>query len=234
MEEIKRIEEAYERRDRQNKKTLYSLFNTASLFAEQEKERAILSSFRAAGINCLSAARILEVGCGNGSVLRKLMGFGASPENCFGIDLLAGKIEEARRLSPNMDFRCGNAERLPYSNGSFDMILCFTVFSSIFDRTMKRNLALEMGRVLGPEGLILWYDFHVDNPKNRDVRGIRKRELRALFHGFQIRLRRITLAPPLARALAPHLWLFCYLLERLKVFNTHYICVIKKGFWTKR
>ena len=32
----------------------------------------------------------------------------------------------------------------------------------------------------------------------------------------------------IARAFAPYSWLLCYLLEKLKVFNTHYIGVIKR------
>ena len=60
-----------------------------------------------------------------------------------------------------------------------------------------------MLRVLKPGGLILWYDFHVDNPHNRDVQGVRKREIFELFSGCDIRLHRITLAPPIVRLVAP-------------------------------
>ena len=36
---------------------------------------------------------------------------------------------------------------------------------------MKQAVAEEMLRVLKPQGLILWYDYHVNNPWNKDVRG---------------------------------------------------------------
>jgi hypothetical protein len=32
-----------------------------------------------------------------------------------------------------------------------------------------------------PGGAVLWYDFTVDNPRNRDVRGVPLSRLRALF-----------------------------------------------------
>jgi hypothetical protein len=48
----------------------------------------------------------------------------------------------------------------------------FTVFTSILDKDMKRNIAAEMLRVLKPKGVIIWYDYFVNNPKNSDVRGV--------------------------------------------------------------
>jgi len=59
-----------------------------------------------------------------------------------------------------------------------------------------------MCRVLKPEGLILWYDYHMDNPKNPDVKGVWSHEIYELFPGCEIRLQRATLAPPIVRLLA--------------------------------
>jgi len=57
--------------------------------------------------------------------------------------------------------------------------------------------------------------------------GIRPAEIRELFPGCQIQFRKITLAPPIARKLAPVSWGLCYLLESLKIFNTHYLAAIR-------
>ncbi len=86
-----------------------------------------------------------------------------------------------------------------------------------------------MLRVLKPQGLILWYDYHVNNPWNKDVRGVKRREIRRLFPGCRITLQPVTLAPPLARLLAPYSFLLCSLLEKLRIFNTHYLGVIGKS-----
>ena len=48
-----------------------------------------------------------------------------------------------------------------------------TVFSSTLDRRMRQNIAREMLRVLKPEGIVLWYDYHVNNSRNPDVRGVK-------------------------------------------------------------
>jgi hypothetical protein len=83
-----------------------------------------------------------------------------------------------------------------------------------------------MARVLAPGGAIAWYDFFVDNPRNAAVRGIGRSELVSLFPGFDLRLRRVTLAPPLARRLAPRAPLVALLAEELHVLNTHYAALL--------
>lgn len=42
---------------------------------------------------------------------------------------------------------------------------------------MKRNISEEILRVLTPDGIILFYDYHMDNPSNSDVKGVRKKEI---------------------------------------------------------
>ena len=103
-----------------------------------------------------------------------------------------------------------------------------TVFTSILDARMKEELASEMCRVLKPDGSILWCDYHMNNPRNPDVKGVKRPEIHALFPKCEIRLQRITLAPPLARLVAPYSWLLCYFLSKLPWLCTHYIGVIRK------
>lgn len=228
MDETSRIKEAYAKRNIANKSKLYSYLNPSALLMYQEREKAILRALDLNGFQNMSDKRILDLGCGTGPTLRDFVKYGAYPENCYGIDLLPDRIEEAKRISPNMHFRCGNAENLSFDNEYFNIVLSSTVFTSIFDKNMKQNIAREMIRVLKPTGLILWYDYHMDNPKNPDVRGVKKKEIHELFPDCDIKLERITLAPPLTRAIAPHSFLLCYLLEKIKILNTHYLGTIRK------
>jgi len=131
-------------------------------------------------------------------------------------------------LSPNIDFRCGNAEDLPYEDESFDIIMQFTVFTSILDNQMKKNIAKEMLKVLKPEGIILWYDYFIRKPTNPDVKGVGKREIKKFFPNCTFDFNKVTLVPPIARTIAPYSLLLCYLLEKLRFLNTHYLVVIRK------
>jgi SAM-dependent methyltransferase len=205
---------------------LYSFFSPGNLFIWQGRQRAVLSALRRHGYEPLQRHRILEVGCGRGGVLHEMVGYGASPAQLFGCDLLFDRLQDAHQALPNLLLACADGQDLPYPGAAFDLILQFTVFSSILDERIKQHLALEMLRVLAPGGLILWYDFWL-NPLNRQTRGIRPQEIRGLFPGCSCQFRRITLAPPLARRLAPLSWQLCALLEKLVILNTHYLAAIR-------
>ncbi len=222
-----RIREAYRKR---HGISLYSWLSPGHLFLIQAREREFLGLLRRKGIETLAQKRILDVGCGNGYWIRQLINWGAYPQNIVGIDLLPDRVAEARKLSPNsVKIECGSAADLDLADLEFDVVLQSTVFSSVLDPSMKRQIATEMLRVLKADGLILWYDFHVNNPKNSDVQGVKKQEIFQLFPNCDIELRRITLVPPLVRIVSRYSWLACYLVERLKIFNTHYLGIIQKS-----
>lgn len=230
--EIDSIKDRYERRKRLPK-DLYSDFRPGNLFILQQRERAILKLLDEYGMNPLTDIRILDVGCGSGSELRRFIEYGASPENLFGIDLLPDRISQARGLNPLIDLRCGDAEELPYEDEYFDIIMQFTIFTSILDDTMKNNIAKEMLRVLKPDGIILWYDFYIKKPTNPDVRGIGKKEIARLFSNCSLNFKLITLVPPLTRMIAPHSLFVCYLLGKIPFLCTHYLLVIRKDEFHK-
>jgi SAM-dependent methyltransferase len=225
--DLDRLRAEYLRREQRfAEQDTYTLFNPANLFIVQQRQRAVLSLLRREGFYPLSEHRILEVGCGDGNVLREFLSFGAAPQHVHGLDLLDWRVAEAKALSPHLPLACADGQALPYPDGCFDLVLQYTVFTSILDDNIKRNIAQEMWRVLKPNGLILWYDYWL-NPINPHAKGIRPAEVRALFPGSRFAFHRITLAPPVTRRLAPRSWLACLVLERLRIFNTHYLVAIR-------
>jgi hypothetical protein len=68
----------------------------------------------------------------------------------------------------------------------------------------------------------------MNNPKNPDVRGVKKKEIYEHFPDSEIYLERITLAPPLTRVIAPFSIILCQLLEKFPLLCTHYIGVIRR------
>lgn len=227
--EQERIKAAYEKRKDGIPSGKYSFFNPGNYFMVQRRDHEIINALRRYGITSLGNLKILDIGCGTGGELRNFLRYGASPENLVGIDLLSDRIEQAKKISPNIEFRCGDASKLPYPENCFDMALQFTVFTSILDPEMKKRVASEMIRVLKPGGVVVWYDYHMNNPANRDVKGVKIKEIQGLFQNCEIHLKRAILAPPISRILAPYSWLVGYLLEKLGIFNTHYIGIIRKA-----
>lgn len=225
--EENRIQGVYTLRKDENR---YSWFSPGQFFMDQTKEKKTLDLLKQYQCTNLEDKKILEIGCGSGHWLREFIKWGAQPENVTGIDLLPDRVDTAKHLSPqSVKLLCGSATELEFANDHFDLLLQSTVFTSILDSTMKEKIAGEMLRVVKPNGLILWYDYHVNNPWNPDVRGVKKREIHKLFPNCRIDLRRITLAPPLVRFLAPYSWLACYLLTKIPFLCTHYLGVIQKG-----
>jgi ubiquinone/menaquinone biosynthesis C-methylase UbiE len=196
----------------------------------QERERRLLTLLRRHGFALLDTSKILEIGCGTGYWLREFIKWGARPENITGVDLLSERVTEAKKLCPEaIQVQCGSAAELAFPSDTFDLVLQSTVFTSVLDASMKQQMASEMLRVVKSDGLILWYDYHVNNPWNADVRGVKRQEISQLFPGCFIKLQRITLAPPLVRLLAPYSWLACYFLGKVPWLCTHYLGVVRKA-----
>jgi SAM-dependent methyltransferase len=226
--ELDRIRAAYARRKQTLPPERYARINPGYLYAMHELETAMASFLCAAGVRSFSGLRVLDAGCGRGSTLRQLLEYGADPRLLFGIDLLQDSVQEARRLGPHFNMVCGSASHLPFLDASFDFVLQFLLFTSVLSGDMKKQLASEIQRVLVPGGKVLWYDFAYNNPKNPDVRGIGRSEIRSLFPHFEMRVRRVILAPPLGRFLARLSPVLYYSLAQMRFLSTHYLCLLVK------
>jgi ubiquinone/menaquinone biosynthesis C-methylase UbiE len=228
-QEIERLETEYRRRDAATiSASRYSLFNEAALLHSQSLERHLLSLLKRHKFTDLREKRLLDVGCGNGSHLRRFVEYGVIPSNAFGIDLMAHRIEQAQRINPSIHWKVGSAHQLPYTDASFDLVVCNVVFSSILSEQLRQMIANEMWRVHKSGGLILIHDFVYSNPRNTAVRGITLRRIKHLFNRTQARFdfRHIVLAPPISRFIAPRTYWLASTLEQLRICNTHIIGVI--------
>jgi ubiquinone/menaquinone biosynthesis C-methylase UbiE len=227
--EADRILAEYSRRAEDPAAELYAPTNPAQLFIRQSLERAIVRLLGEAGALPLAGRRVLDVGCGYGQWLADLETLGAERTLLAGLDLVPERAEKARARLGGADIREGDASELPFGDGAFDLVLQSMMFSSILDASVRRRAASEMARVLAPGGVVLWYDFFVDNPRNPSVRGVTRREVEELFPGFGLRWRRVTLAPPIVRALAPRLRPLAGALQAVRVLNTHALATLTRA-----
>jgi len=207
----------------------YAAIHPDAWQAMQERQRAMLRLFVRLGHADLGALRLLEVGCGGGANLLELLRLGFAPEHLSGAELLPERMAQARRVLPaGVTLFEGDALRMPVAPASQDIVFVSTVFSSLLDDAFQQRLADAMWRWVAPGGGVLWYDFTVDNPRNPDVRGVPVARLPALFPGGQVQARRLTLAPPLARAVTRlHPGLYT-LFNTLPLLRTHVLAWIAK------
>jgi SAM-dependent methyltransferase len=216
----------YERDERVG--TRWAGRNAGNRAIGRERVRVLQGVLRDHGLLPLAGRDILDVGCGAGRALAELLRWGASRDTLHGIDLLPVEVERARRTLPGVDVCEGNAEQLPFDDASFDVVTLFTVFTSILDDDMQRNVAREVHRVVRPGGSVAWYDFRVANPYNRNVRGMSRAAIRRLFPGWALDLRPLTLLPPLARRLGPATPVLYPALTRLPFLLTHYAGLVTR------
>lgn len=227
-DEQKRLSQVYGDRARRLPAEYYSRFHPGHLFMAQGHERAQLRLLARAGLSDLSQSRILDFGCGVGGDLRRMLDLGAAPEHLYGVDLLTERLEQARALSPLINFQLADGQQLPYPDAHFDLVMQSTAFSSIVDPDVRRRVARELLRVLRPGGILLWYDMRVTNPRNPDLVPMTAAEVGRLFAEADIHLESATLLPPLARRLAGLSWPLCALLEALPLLRSHLIGLVRK------
>ncbi|WP_206069960.1 methyltransferase domain-containing protein [Knoellia koreensis] len=225
-EELDHIRERYERR-KTLAPDLYSFTRPEVLRGVQSVDRATMSLLVGAGLTDLAGLRLLEVGCGTGGNLLRFLRWGFRPENLVGNDLLADRVEQARRVLPrDVTLTAGDARDLD-DGGPFDIVYQSTVLSSILDDEVQRSVADRMWQLTRPGGVVLSYDFVFDNPRNPDVRKVPVSRLRQLFPEGMVTTRRVTLAPPIARR-AARLGPAFSALEALPFLRTHVVALISK------
>jgi SAM-dependent methyltransferase len=195
----------------------------------EERRRVALELLGTHGFGDLASQRVLDVGCGAGGELARLAGDGADPAQLVGVDLLPGRVGGAAESLPEARFAVANGAELPFRDGAFDLALLFTVLSSVLVGDLRARIGADVARVLRPGGAVLWYDFRW-NPTNRQTTGIGVDEVRRLFPGFAHETRRVTLAPPLARAIAPRAPKVAAAASRVPFLRSHTIgLAIKPG-----
>jgi SAM-dependent methyltransferase len=207
----------------------YSLLRPQVWLTWQERQRAVVGLLAGLGWADLSQRHLLEVGCGSGGNLLDALRLGFAPEHLTGLELLPERCAQARAVLPAaVRLIEGDALAANLPAASFDIVQAFTVFSSLLDDDFQTRLAGAMWRWVKPGGGVLWYDFTVNNPGNVDVRGVPKARVQALFPQGVLQSRRVTLAPPLARAVcAVHPALYAAF-NSLPLLRTHLLVWIAK------
>ena len=206
---------------------LYSPYHPSNLLTIQDREWIIADLLRRSGLWSLADLDILDVGCGSGGELRRMTTNGADPARLAGIDLMQPRIDEARKVLPAARLEVGSAHQLPFPDASFDLVTQFVLFSSVVNPELRAAIAGEMLRVLRPEGRIIWYDIKSMKP-NPNLVPIDLKEMRALFPGCAITVRKATLGWWPSHFMARRSRVAAILMTKLPLARSHYVAMIRK------
>jgi ubiquinone/menaquinone biosynthesis C-methylase UbiE len=124
----------------------YERYLVPALFAASAERLVDLAAVRAGD-------RVLDVACGTGIVARTAAPRAGATGKVVGVDLNGDMLAVARTAAaavrPPIEWHAGNAVSLPFSDGSFDAVLCQQALQFFSDRPRALR---EMRRVLAPQG----------------------------------------------------------------------------------
>lgn len=203
------------------------LNNPYNLFFYFQRYKNLINIFSSQKLQPLEELKICEIGFGSAQILVDFINWGILPENIYGIEINHDRFLCGKKKIPTAQLIKGSADNLPWENNSFDIVIQATLFTSLLDKKNRLKAACEMIRVLKSEGFIIWYDFIYNNPWNKNVIGMNRKEISRLFPKADITLKRVTLFPQLGRIISPISISLSYFLENLPFFCTHYIGVIE-------
>ena len=227
--EAERIRDEYRRRDAAAAPGRSAWLDPLYRAQLQDIESTLLEQVARAGVP-LAGTRALEVGCGSGYYLSRLLDYGASEG--AGIDLVEERIEVARERHPRLELVVGDATNLPWPDASFGLVTQFTCLSSVLDGDVRAAIAAEMWRVLAPGGAVISFDVRrphwpvrayrrLGTPGPQASEPVELEELRAWFPDAELRHRSLGFDPELARLIGRRA-------ARTRPLRTHYLALARK------
>lgn len=181
------------------------LSNAEVAFQTFAFDRANISALRKMDLD-RDRARILDVGCGSGASLVQFLRLGFRPDQLAGIDISSDRIDDARRLLPNIDFKCESAAAMSYADGAFDIVFESTMFVLLPTDEIARSIAREMVRVTRPGGYLMLVDWRYSKPGSDVYKAMNRKRIADLFGVDKVTTfisrERGALVPPLGRLLS--------------------------------
>lgn len=180
------------------------------------------------------SARVLDVGCGDGSSLWPLLRLGFSPQNLYGVDIQSELVAKAASKHPLIHFETADATRLWFEDGSFDVVMESTMFIHATDDTLATRIAAEMLRVTKPGGILLISDWRYAKLRNCHYKAVTMRRISQLFGmGTLTEMRgrhRGSLLPPIGRFFSEYLPSTYFSVQKLfPVLVGHFVTVLRKN-----
>ena len=108
----------------------------------------------------LKGKKVLEIGVGNGKNIPEIIK--QKPEIIFAIDSSKQAIDISKRKfnQKNLNFVKRDMRNTGFSDGFFDVILCYYVLNNLLEKQRKKTIS-EIHRLLGKGGIVVFEDFRV-------------------------------------------------------------------------
>jgi ubiquinone/menaquinone biosynthesis C-methylase UbiE len=178
------------------------LGNPEVVFQTFAVDRANIAALRHVDID-RTTARVLDVGCGHGASLLQFIRLGFKPANLTGVDLDEDLIARAGEELPGIEFRVESADRLSFTDDSFDLVVESTMLGTLDSQTLLTGIASEMIRVTRKGGYIMLTDWRYSREGSGVKTAINSKTIAELFSvGSKTQVvvvERGALVPPIGR-----------------------------------
>ena len=106
-------------------------------------------------ISVKSGDKVLDMGCGNGSLIKSIKQL--ADINACGIDISPEMINECKQRYSDITFSLSSGEKLDFDDNTFDMIVTSCVLHHL---DQPRNFFAEAHRILKPNGKLVVADIY--------------------------------------------------------------------------
>ena len=126
--------------------------------AEIYEEKLVPALFGEWTAHCVEAAgvkagdHVLDVACGTGVVARAVASIVSKTGSVVGVDKNEGMLAVAQRVCPDLEWRKGDVEELPFENDTFDAVICQ---AALMYFPNPEDALKEMRRVAKPDGVVV-------------------------------------------------------------------------------
>lgn len=230
--DLEAIRSTYRRYETEGRSRLWDPTNPGYARMIRDREAALVELVRRSLPE--QGGRVLDLGAGDGSLAKVIQRAGMPIQRWVGVDLDPAALAAASAAIPWGDFFEASADRLPFGDAAFDVVVASTLFSSLPSRGLEEGVVGEIARVLRPGGWLVWYDLRYRNPVNPSVHGLSRDDLRSLFPDWTMELDSMTLLPPLARRLGPLTGALYGPLHALPFLRSHLIGRLRPPAITRR
>ncbi len=203
------------------------LRNAGVLFQNLAFEKSIVEALRTIRLD--KTWKILDVGCGAGFSMLRLLSYGLEPDRLHGIDIAENRIARGRKRQPALNFNLGDATAMQFESDSFDLAMESTMFVQITDEVMAAGIAQEMVRVIKPGGYVMLTDWRYSFGRKGYLAVSPERIARLFGVGTKTSVvcrKHGALLPPLGRALSRYLPSLYFPICRLFPFLVGQVTVV--------
>lgn len=184
------VEERYQKEEVKDKR-LSKGEQRMNAYAVSTIKKAVNTILKECNASNDSDFSVLDVGCGDGTILQFVTQSGIEEPALFGVDLTPNRIARAKKKLPNATFSCEDALSFDLKQ-KFSLVMAFDLFSHFTEKKDILKCLEQCKKHLKPNGIFVWYDIHSKDhfnpPKNIDSWGFSDEQFQYFLSqsGFEI------------------------------------------------